>query len=188
MLMMKRSTYLVEHKSEFSGFDVDLGSWKREYPYGDTLRDVLGNVTTSTQGVPAELEDYYTALGYPLNARVGSSGLEYQYEGLLSGTRKISSIEYDEDGNAVTKDQTSGKKGYDIYLTIDIELQQKLDEVVKQTLEDAADNKYRQDFTTLFVCLMNPKTGEIYAMSGYQRDKETNKVTPFASGNYLELY
>lgn len=177
--------YLVEHKSEFSGFDVDLGSWKREYPYGDTLRDVLGNVTTSTQGVPAELEDYYTALGYPLNARVGSSGLEYQYEGLLSGTRKISSIEYDEDGNAVTKDQTSGKKGYDIYLTIDIELQQKLDEVVKQTLEDAADNKYCQDFTTLFVCLMNPKTGEIYAMSGYQRDKETNKVTPFASGNYL---
>ena len=100
-------------------------------------------------------------------------GLEYQYEGLLSGTRKVSSIEYDEDGNAVIKDQTSGKKGYDIYLTIDIELQQRLDEVVKETLENAADNPYRQDFTTLFVCLMNPKTGEIYAMSGYQRDTET---------------
>lgn len=177
--------YLVEHKGDFPGFDVDLGSWKREYPYGDTLRDVLGNVTTSTQGVPAELVDYYQALGYPLNARVGSSGLEYQYEGLLSGTRKVSSIEYDEDGNAIINDDTSGKKGYDIYLTIDIDLQQRLDEVVKETLENAADNPYRQDFTTLFVCLMNPKTGEIYAMSGYQRNTETDDVTPFASGNYL---
>ncbi|WP_075877411.1 peptidoglycan D,D-transpeptidase FtsI family protein [Merdibacter massiliensis] len=177
--------YLVEHKSSFPGFDIDLGSWKREYPYGDTLRDVLGNVTTSTQGVPAELADYYQALGYPLNARVGSSGLEYQYEGLLSGTQKVSSVEYDEEGNAVIKEETSGKKGYDVYLTIDIELQQELDKVVKETLESAADNQYRQNFTTLFVCLMNPKTGEIYAMSGYQRDKKTNKVTPFASGNYL---
>ena len=60
-----------------------------------------------------------------------------------------------------------------------------MDKVVKETLESAADNQYRQNFTTLFVCLMNPKTGEIYAMSGYQRDKKTNKVTPFASGNYL---
>ncbi len=177
--------YLVEHKSSFPGFDIDLGSWKREYPYGDTLRDVLGNVTTSTQGVPAELADYYQALGYPLNARVGSSGLEYQYEGLLRGTQKVSSVEYDEEGNAVIKEETSGKKGYDVYLTIDIELQQELDKVVKETLESAADNQYRQNFTTLFVCLMNPKTGEIYAMSGYQRDKKTNKVTPFASGNYL---
>lgn len=176
---------LVEHKGDFPGFDIDLGSWKREYPYGDTLRDVLGNVTTSTQGVPAELADYYQALGYPLNARVGSSGLEYQYEGLLSGTQKVSSIEYDEEGNAIIQEKTSGKKGYDIYLTIDIELQKELDKVVKETLEEAADNPYRQDFTSLFVCLMNPNTGEVYAMSGYQRNKETNKVTPFASGNYL---
>lgn len=181
----EKVAYLSEHKSEFPGFDVDLGSWKREYPYGDTLRDVLGNVTTSTQGVPSELKDHYQALGYPLNARVGSSGLEYQYEGLLSGTQKVSSIEYDEDGMAILRDQTPGKKGYDIHLTIDIELQQALDKAVKEALENAKDNKHRQDFTNLFVCLMDPDTGEVYAMSGYQRDKKTNKVTPFASGNYL---
>ena len=34
--------YLMEHKDEYRGFDVDFGSWKREYPYKDTLRDVLG--------------------------------------------------------------------------------------------------------------------------------------------------
>ena len=181
----EKVAYLVEHKGAFPGFDVDLGSWKREYPYGDTLRDVLGTVTNSTQGVPSELSDYYQALGYPLNARVGSSGLEYQYEGLLSGTRKVSSIEYDEDGNAVIQDQEPGKKGYDIYLTIDIELQQELDRVVKETLENAADNPYRGDFTNLYVCIMDPNTGEVLAMSGYQRDTESEEVTPFASGNYL---
>lgn len=181
----EKVAYLVEHKGAFPGFDVDLGSWKREYPYGDTLRDVLGTVTTSTQGVPSELSDYYQALGYPLNARVGSSGLEYQYEGLLSGSRKVSSIEYDEDGNAVIQDQEPGKKGYDIYLTIDIELQQELDRVVKETLENAADNPYRGDFTNLYVCIMDPNTGEVLAMSGYQRDTESEEVTPFASGNYL---
>ena len=85
----EKVAYLVEHKGAFPGFDIDLGSWKREYPYGDTLSDVLGTVTTSTQGVPSELSDYYQALGYPLNARVGSSGLEYQYEGSLSAPESI---------------------------------------------------------------------------------------------------
>lgn len=78
--------YLMEHKDEYRGFDVDFGSWKREYPYKDTLRDVLGSVTTTKQGVPSEEREYYEALGYSLTDRVGSSGLEKQYEQLLSGT------------------------------------------------------------------------------------------------------
>ena len=28
----EKVAYLVEHKGAFPGFDVDLGSWKREYP------------------------------------------------------------------------------------------------------------------------------------------------------------
>ena len=46
--------YLVEHKTEFPGFDVDFGGWKREYPYGETLSDVIGSVTTSTEGLPID--------------------------------------------------------------------------------------------------------------------------------------
>lgn len=69
--------YLVEHKTEFPGFDVDFGGWKREYPYGESLSDVLGSVTTSTQGLPSELSSYYLSKGYQLNASVGKSGLEY---------------------------------------------------------------------------------------------------------------
>ena len=56
--------YLVEHKSEFPGFDIDFGGWKREYPYGETLSDVLGSVSTSTQGLPSENADYYLQRGF----------------------------------------------------------------------------------------------------------------------------
>ena len=49
---------LMENKDKYRGFDVNLGSWKREYPYKDTLRDVLGSITTSKQGVPSELRSY----------------------------------------------------------------------------------------------------------------------------------
>ena len=83
------------------------------------------------------------------------------------------------------QDQEPGKKGYDIYLTIDIELQQELDRVVKETLENAVDNPYRGDFTNLYVCIMDPNTGEVLAMSGYHSHGESEEVTPFASGNYL---
>ena len=56
--------YLVEHKTDFPGFDVDFGGWKREYPYGESLSDILGSVTTSTQGLPSELASYYLSKGY----------------------------------------------------------------------------------------------------------------------------
>ena len=105
--------YLTEHKSDYPGFDVDFSSWKREYPYGDTLRDVFGQVTTSKQGLPSELMQYYSAKGYEMNARVGKSGLEQQYEELLAGTSKTSTIKYDDEGNAIFTEVNQGKKGYD---------------------------------------------------------------------------
>ena len=99
--------YLVEHKTDFRGFDVDFGGWKREYPYGESLSDVLGSVTTSTQGLPSELSSYYLSKGYQYNASVGKSGLEYQYNDLLAGTPEIAKITYDSKG-ASAKRSDSG--------------------------------------------------------------------------------
>lgn len=182
----EKVAYLTEHKSDYPGFDVDFSSWKREYPYKDTLRDVLGQVTTSKQGLPSELMEYYSAKGYEMNARVGKSGLEQQYEELLSGTSKISTIKYDTDGNAIFTEVNSGKKGYDLQLTLDIDLQQKVDAILKKTMETYAGKGNRPDMDRLFVSLMNPNTGEIYAMSGML--KSNNEIINYASGNYLEGY
>lgn len=178
---------LMENKDKYRGFDVNLGSWKREYPYKDTLRDVLGSITTSKQGVPSELHSYYEAMGYSLTDRVGQSGLEKQYEDLLNGTPRVSEISYDSDGTAIMNETSSGKNGYDLHLTIDVELQKKVDDILEDTLKKYAGTAGREKFKKAIVVLMNPQTGEIYAMSGKYLD-EDGKIQNYSSGAYLDAF
>ena len=181
------AAYLIEHKTEFPGFDIDLNGWKREYPYGESLSDVLGSVSTSTEGLPDSLADEYLAKGYQYNAQVGKSGLEYQYNDILTGTDEIAKITYDSNGLAHKEILQPAVKGHDIYLSVDIELQQSLDEILKSTLEEYAYTKNREDFGSLFMALENPNTGDILALSGYLMDKDTRQLTYYASGNYTSL-
>ncbi len=179
--------YLVEHKTDFPGFDADFGGWKREYPYGETLSDVIGSVSTSTEGLPEEYADYYLQRGYQYNAPVGKSGLELQYNDVLSGTSQISKITYDSQGLAKQEIVREAVKGNDVYLTIDIDLQQKLDEQVKTVLETNAGTTNRENFSSLFMIMMNPNDGSVLALSGYQIDLDSGEMTYFASGCYKSL-
>lgn len=179
--------YLVEHKTEFPGFDVDFGGWKREYPYGETLSDVIGRVSTSTDGLPAESKDYYLSKGYQLNSPVGISGLEYEYNDILAGTEEISKITYDSNGLAVKETVQNARKGNDIVISVNIDLQQTMDDTVKSVLSANAGTRNRENFKSLFMCMMDPNNGDVLALSGYQIDLETRKMTYFASGNYVSL-
>lgn len=179
--------YLVEHKAEFPGFDVDFGGWKRVYPYGDLLSDVIGSVSTTTEGLPEAYSEEYLSKGYQYNASVGKSGLELQYNDLLAGTQEVSKITYDSGGIANKEILQSAKKGYDIYLSIDIDLQQTVDETLKTTLEKNAGTEKRENFNTLFYSMMDPNTGEVLAMSGYQIDLDDRDMVYYASGNYVSL-
>lgn len=179
--------YLVEHKTEFPGFDVDFGGWKREYPYGETLSDVIGKITTSTQGLPADNLDYFLSRGYQRNAPVGVSGLEFQYNDLLSGTEEISLVTYDSNGLAQTEVIQQGMAGYDIVISVDINLQQACDDILKNYLVENAGTAGRENFSSLFMNLIQPETGDVLALSGYQIDLDTKQLTYFASGNYSSL-
>ncbi len=177
-------SYLIEHKVDFPGFDVQA-DWKRTYPYGSTLRDVFG--TVATNGLEEETMDYYLAKGYALNERFGSSGLEEQYENYLKGENTINEITYDEEsGIAIMTPIQEGKKGYDLQLTIDIDLQQKVDQIIQDVLTEEEDNEYRKYFDEAFVILMDPNTGEILVMSGQQQLEDGEGFMPYASGNYLQ--
>lgn len=177
---------LTENKENYPGFDVDLGSWKREYPYKTLLRDVMGTITSTKQGVPAELREYYEAKGYALTDRVGKSGLEQQYQSLLRGTPKVSDISYDKDGTAIMNESVSGKNGYDLHLTIDVDLQEKVDKILKDTVSKYAGTAGREKFNKAIVVLMNPETGEIYTMSGMY--KEGKDIINYSSGAYLDSF
>lgn len=177
--------YLMEHKSELVGFDVDFGSWKRTYPYESTFRDILGAVTSNVQGVPKEQQEYYQAKGYSINERVGNSGLEKQYEDLLKGTKRVNDINYDDDGIATFDEVISGKKGYNLNLSIDIDLQNKIDDILKSSLESAKSNANRPDYKKVFVVLMNPQNGEVYTMNGMLMGDD-GEILPYASGTYQD--
>lgn len=180
------AAYLIEHQSLYPGFDISF-DWKREYPYGDSLRSVLGRVSSKKQGVPAEERLYYQALGYSLNERVGTSGIEQEYEFLLNGTHSIYEITVDPNSKQTVLSEVSpGKNGYDLQLTLDMELQNALDEILLDILQREENNQYRPFFEKAYITLMNPSTGDIYAMSSQARIEGTYYDN--SSGVYLEAH
>lgn len=153
---------IAEHINELNGVDIKL-DWDRYYPYGDTLTSVFGTVSTSERGLPLELKDYYLDLGYSLTDRVGISYLEYQYEEYLKGKKEM----YEVVDNCY-KIIEEGRRGNDLVLTIDINLQQAVDEILKEELKIAKTESYTDYFNKAFVIVANPNNGEILAMSGKQ--------------------
>lgn len=73
--------------SDMPGVNTTM-DWDRKYPYGDTLRGIFGDVSTTKEGIPKELTEQYLAKGYSRNDRVGKSYLEYQYDDILKGKKK----------------------------------------------------------------------------------------------------
>ena len=70
---------------------------------------------------------------------------------------------------------------------MDIDLQQTLDETVKDVLARKGGTSNRENFSSLYMCMMDPQNGDMLALSGYQKDLQTGQMTYFASGNYLTL-
>ncbi len=183
-LSIKEASLIGENSDILKGVKV-TNDWSREYTYGSSFKSVLGKVTTKKEGLPASTKDILTALDYNSDARVGVSGLEYQYEDILSGTSATYSISYDSDGNPIIDSLTSGTKGYDMRLTIDWELQEQINEAIDEALEAHTNEGYNNN---IFLVMMDPNNGEILVMAGRQRDPETNEIYDYAAGNYLNAY
>ncbi|RLQ98331.1 peptidoglycan D,D-transpeptidase FtsI family protein [Falsibacillus albus] len=181
-----------EHLKELPGVDITT-DWDRYYAFGSTLKSILGNVSRSDQGLPKELADYYVARGYSRNDRVGTSYIEQQYEDVLQGEKaKIKNIT-DKSGN-VTDTQTisKGQRGNDIVLSVDIELQQKVEKIIEDELLAAKKTPGHELLDRAFVTMMDPYTGEILAMAGkqYVKNEKTGKpeLRDFSLGNFTTSY
>lgn len=154
---------ISENIDTLKGVNTKL-DWERVYLYGDVFKSVLGTVSSSTQGIPSELVDYYLENGYSMNDRVGISYLEYQYEKYLKGTKaqyKVTS------GNNYELVQ-EGKRGSDIVLTIDIDLQQYLEERLTAEVLATKQEAHTGYYDRSYAIVANPKTGEVLAMAGKQ--------------------
>lgn len=178
---------VAEHLDELPGVNATT-DWNREYPYGDVFKSLLGNITTEKRGIPAEKLQYFLSKGYSRNDRVGISGLEEQYEDLLRGRKEKIQYTTTKSGKVVdAKTVVSGERGKDLVLTIDMKFQKELDKIVKNELKAAInqspyENRYLND---AMVVVMDPKTGELLAVSGQHYDRDKKK---FENASYKALY
>lgn len=154
--------YIAQNNDGLKGFSASK-SWKRTYPYGDVLRQILGNVSDSSQGIPEELKAEYLNKGYSLNDRVGLSYLEYQYEDELKGKKDKYLIQ-----NGKKTLIEKGSRGNDIVLSIDINLQLELEKVIEEELINAKKEANTQYYDHTSVVITDLKTGEILAMASKQ--------------------
>lgn len=152
--------YISESNEELDGFNTRV-DWERVYPYGDTLRTILGSVSSSDQGLPREEKDYYLKLGYSLNDRVGLNYLEKEYEKYLQGEKSV----YEAVNSHELKLKKEGKAGNDIVLTIDINLQKEIENIIDQYILQGKRDANTEYYDHSSVIIQAPKTGEILAMA-----------------------
>ena len=127
---------------------------KRYYPYKDLLSHSLGYVGIDNQGL---------------------SGLEYQYDKILTGENGAIKYFSDAHGNKLSlSDQyVSPKKGLNINLTIDINIQKSLEREMSNIRD-----MFQPEMALAIV--VDPKTGEILGMSSYP-DYDPNQYQKYSS-------
>lgn len=156
----KEYAYVSEHNEELTGFDTKI-DWERVYPYGETFKTILGKVSTTTQGIPAEEKDYYLEKGYSLNDRVGISYIEKEYEEYLHGKKAV----YEVVNSHETRLLEEGERGQDIVLSIDINLQQEVERIVSNYVRSTKGEPNTEFYDHSTVVIQDPNTGEILAMT-----------------------
>ena len=180
-------TSVRDHLKEFPGFEVITG-WDRKV--ADTpLASIIGSVSTEQAGLPAEEVDDYVKKGYALNDRVGTSYLEKEYEAVLQGKRVEKEIHLDKNGNVEKiKTLSKGSKGKNIKLSIDLDFQKGVEEILKKSFqaELAAGNATYSE--GVYAVAMDPKTGKILAMAGMKHEAGSQDLTADALGTVTNVF
>lgn len=131
--------------------------FKREYPYGNTLRSLFGSVGT----IPKELETFYKEQGYALDDMVGISYLEQQYDSYLQGEKSIYKVQE----NGVLEKVFEGKRGNDLVLSLDIGMQLQLENIVKEEIIKGKSLKNTEYYQGSYV-LVGDTSGKIKSIIG----------------------
>lgn len=176
---------ISENLGDLPGVDVTT-DWQRAYTYDDTFKGILGSVKP---GLPEEKVDYYKAKGYSLNDRVGYTYLESYLEDILQGTKTKVRTVTNKQGEVVEQEIVSeGKSGKDVVLTVDMEFQAKVEQIIKEEILNAIPYPNNNYFNKAFVVVLNPKTGEVLSMAGKQYDEKERTWSDFASGTFTAAF
>ncbi|WP_100407983.1 peptidoglycan D,D-transpeptidase FtsI family protein [Bacillus solitudinis] len=175
-LTEKEAHIISENLDHLPGIDI-LRDSKRTYLYGDSFRSFFG----TTNAIPSERINYYLSHGYDRSDLVGTSFLEAYYEDVLRGQKAVVEKVTKRKGAQETKYETNeklGKRGNDLVLTLDMELQQQLEEILANEMRRAGKKSFILD-RSAYAVLMDPRTGDLLAMAGFS-DPANQKRTSYA--------
>ena len=133
-------------------------SWERKYNYGTTLKDVYGNIGN----ISLETKDYYLKKNYELTDIVGISALEYEYDDYLQGTKAEYKLNNDKSLSLIS----DSKRGNDLYLSIDINMQEDINNILKDNIKRGKSNLYTKYYNSSYALVIDSNTGSIKTMSG----------------------
>lgn len=168
--------YFSENNYKLKGFDTKV-NWERNYLYQDTLNKILGSVGS----IPKEEKESYLKKGYELTDIVGLSNIEKQYEDILKGTK----AKYKKVASNKLVLLEDAKRGNDIVLSIDINLQKEVDSIIDRELIRAKGEANTKYLSKTYAIIQQPSTGEVLAISGREVIKQnqeyiTYDITPYS--------
>ena len=145
-------TWMKENKIK-TGINIDEDA-KRYYPYSTLASQVIGVCGRDNQGL---------------------SGIEYSYDSILTGTSGAIVTSTDASQSEIPNSQESfipAENGYNLTLTIDVNIQSVVEKYLKQAVEEHACSKGGN------CIVMSPKTGDVLAMASYPNYDLNSPYTP----------
>lgn len=165
-------------ESKIPGITGEL-SWDRIYLYGDTLKNIFGRIGSITK----ETKEYYLTKDYELTDTVGISYLENVYEDYLRGKKAKYKVGSDYTLTLLEEEQ----KGNDLILSIDIDIQIKTEEILKDKLILAKKYGNTEYYKDSYALVSDPLTGSIKAISGI-RLNDDNTFSDISLNNINKSY
>ncbi|WP_050803728.1 MULTISPECIES: penicillin-binding protein 2 [Protofrankia] len=149
---------IIEHPDRFPGVSADLQA-VREYPQSSLAAHELGYLSPVTQ---KQLDADGASKGYHQNSLVGVAGLENTYDTDLRGADGVQRLEVDRFGRvAGTASATAPRSGGNLVLSLDIGVQQAVEQTLQKTLDSLGGERAR----TASGVVLDAKTGRVIAMA-----------------------
>ena len=152
-------------------------NYVREYPEGALASHIIGYLGRISE---SQEEEYVEEKGYRKDAMIGIDGIEKQYEEQLKGTDSVSRLQVDSQGRVTgLLDKSESKKGSDITLTLDLDLQRTTEDALEQAIEKAASGgtfeseygdyamTYAENAAVGAAVALDVKTGEVLSMASF---------------------
>jgi cell division protein FtsI/penicillin-binding protein 2 len=165
-----------ERQAKMPGVKVGL-YYSRDYPNGDSMKSVIGSVSTSKSGLPDSQVNTLLTEGYARDDSVGTSYLEQYYETALRGTKARKAVTTEgKTGNTKTETIYAGQAGDSLKLTINAKFQEDVQNILSTQMPGGLTQG-------AYAVVLNPKTGAVYSLGGVYRDNKTGEKTDDALGN-----